>query len=39
MGGKAMISSVVGRGTIVSASLPVELPPEWQDLSSAENGG
>lgn len=39
MGGRATIKSFVGRGTIVSADLPVELPSEWQDLSSAEIGG
>ena len=39
MGGKATIRSVVGQGTIVSVSLPTELPPEWQELSSAAIGG
>lgn len=32
-GGKASIQSVVGQGTIVSVKLPIELPPEWHDVS------
>lgn len=32
-GGKATIRSVVGKGTIVSVKLPIELSSEWDDLS------
>ncbi|MBC8350742.1 MAG: PAS domain-containing protein [Planctomycetes bacterium] len=38
-GGKASFNSVVGQGTIVSVKLPIELPPEWQDVSSTTIGG
>jgi PAS domain S-box-containing protein len=32
-GGHAEIRSIVGKGTIVSVQLPIELPPEWDDIS------
>lgn len=38
-GGKASIQSIVGQGTIVSVQLPIELPSEWQDSSSAAISG
>ncbi|MDA1050908.1 MAG: PAS domain-containing protein [Planctomycetota bacterium] len=38
-GGKATIKSVVGQGTIVSVQLPIELPPEWDDLSAPAPSG
>ncbi|MEO8494166.1 MAG: PAS domain-containing protein [Planctomycetota bacterium] len=39
MGGKATIRSVVGQGTLVSVTLPIELPPEWQDFNSPAISG
>jgi PAS domain S-box-containing protein len=39
IGGKATIRSFVGRGTIVSVVLPIDLPPEWQDPSSTAISG
>jgi len=38
-GGKASIQSIVGKGTIVSVRLPIELPPEWHDDSSSSITG
>ena len=38
-GGRATIQSIVGQGTIVSVTLPIELPPEWQDESSPSMNG
>ena len=30
IGGKATIASVPGQGTVVSVTLPIQLPPEWR---------
>ncbi len=35
-GGKAIIRSFPGKGTIVSVHLPIELPTEWQDPTASD---